>query len=88
MPQLIEIQNDVKYYYDACLILHNDPEVNGYLVIEAIMQILGFDKEKAVNKTMEAHQFEYSILGYYPLEIAEHYTEQFCKLGILVTYKR
>jgi len=89
MPQVIDqIKNEIKQDYSACLILHNDPYVNGYLVIEALIQILGFSEEKALNKTMEAHKFESSNLGSYPLEMAEHYSEQFCKLGILVTYKK
>jgi ATP-dependent Clp protease adapter protein ClpS len=89
MPQVInESRNEIRQDYNACLILHNDPDVNGYIVIEALMVILGFDEDKAVNKTMEAHYFSSSNLGSYPLEMAEFYSEQFCKLGILVTYKK
>lgn len=89
MPQVIE-QNKVKNNKDfECILrLHNDPEMCGNLVIEALMQILGFNQEKAVEKTMEAHYFDTSILGTYPLEMAEFYSEQFNKLGILVTYKK
>lgn len=87
MPQTIEEKkSERKQSYAVQLILHDDPYVNGYLVIQSIMQILGFSEEKAVTKTMEAHLFSSSILGSYPLEMAEFYTAQFQERGIPVTY--
>lgn len=89
MPQVLENKkNQNKQDFNCQLILHNDPDVSGILVIESIMQILGFSQEKAVEKTMEAHYFSSSVLGTYPLEMAEFYSEQFCQLGILVTYTK
>lgn len=89
MPQLLE-NKQVKNTkdFEAELILHDDPDVSGFLVIESIMQILNFSKEKAIEKTMEAHYFSSSILGTYPLEMAEFYSEQFINLGITVTYAK
>lgn len=83
-----EDKNKVKNNYEALLLLHNDPEVNGFFVIESLINILGLSEELAVEKTMEAHYFSIAVLGSYPLEIAEFYSEQFCKIGILVTYKK
>lgn len=89
MPQLInERKQDIKRDFGSQLLLHNDPEVDGFLVIDSLMKILGFSKDKAVDKTMEAHYFSVASLGTYPLEMSEFYSEQFCKLGILVTYTK
>lgn len=87
MPLVIEEKkSERKVDYAIQLILHDDPNVNGFLVIESIMLILGFPEEKAVKKTLEAHLFSSSVLGAYPFEFAEFYAEQFQARGIPVTY--
>lgn len=88
MPQLIKkLENtlDKKEYPNVKLILHNDDSVFGLYVIESIVEILNLPEEVSVNKVMEAHYFDVSILGTYPLEVAEHYSELFCQRNILVT---
>jgi ATP-dependent Clp protease adapter protein ClpS len=64
------------------LMLINDDNVNGYLVVEAIQNLLGFDRTNAMQKVMEAHHNGKSYLISDDAKTLQKYKRSFANLGI------
>ena len=94
MPEII-IQNNPITFLNNCfnqeanlerkLILNNDDDVSGTLVIEALQTITKKTYEEAIAITLEAHATGTSIIGHYPREEASDYKSQFQTYGITTT---
>jgi ATP-dependent Clp protease adapter protein ClpS len=67
------------------LYLHNDDNVNGHIVIEALGNVLGFDRQTAMQKVMEAHYNEKSYLVSDDKKTLEKYKNIFSNIGITTT---
>lgn len=64
------------------LMLINDDNVNGHLVVEAIQNLLGFDRTIAMQKVMEAHNNGKSYLISDDVKKLEMLKTTFANLGI------
>jgi ATP-dependent Clp protease adaptor protein ClpS len=63
------------------VIIHND-DLNGFdFVVAVLMKIFGYELEKSVELTMEAHESGRSVVWIGPLEVAELKADQIHSCG-------
>lgn len=68
----LNINND----RDWNVVLHNDDNINARVVIEAIMEVIGYDEKKCTNIMYEAHTKGRSIIITTNKIVADFYKER------------
>lgn len=70
------------------VILHDDPVNTVEFVVLTVQKVMGYNQERSIQITLEAHNTGSSVVTICDLEPAEHYCECFKSVGLTSTIEK